>query len=197
MAAIEVKVPDIGDFKDVPVIEVLVKPGDAVKKDDSLVTLESDKATMEVPAPSAGTVKELRVKVGDKVSEGSAIIVLEGAVAAAARRTEGPGHRTRAARAGEGTAPPAARRSRRRRLRQARKLPRPRKLPRRHQLQRPRRLPRPPPPHASSLYPCTKACRRTRAPACAASRASWASTWQASRAPVPRAASSRKTSRVS
>ena len=54
MAAIEVKVPDIGDFKDVPVIELLVKPGDAVKKDDSLVTLESDKATMEVPAPQAG-----------------------------------------------------------------------------------------------------------------------------------------------
>ena len=83
MAAIEVKVPDIGDFKDVPVIEVLVKPGDAVKKDDSLITLESDKATMEVPAPSAGTVKELRVKVGDKVSQGSAIIVLEGAGTAA------------------------------------------------------------------------------------------------------------------
>ncbi len=78
MAAIEVKVPDIGDFKEVPVIEVLVKPGDAVKKDDSLITLESDKATMEVPAPSSGTVKELRVKVGDKVSEGSAIALLEG-----------------------------------------------------------------------------------------------------------------------
>ncbi|HUI99706.1 MAG TPA: dihydrolipoyllysine-residue acetyltransferase [Usitatibacter sp.] len=81
MAAIEVKVPDIGDFKDVPVIEVLVKAGDAVKKDDSLVTLESDKATMEVPAPSAGTVKEVRIKVGDKVSEGSQILVLEGAEA--------------------------------------------------------------------------------------------------------------------
>jgi pyruvate dehydrogenase E2 component (dihydrolipoamide acetyltransferase) len=79
LAAIEVKVPDIGDFKDVPVIEVLVKPGDAVKKDDSLVTLESDKATMEVPAPSAGTVKEVRVKVGDKVSEGVAILTMEGA----------------------------------------------------------------------------------------------------------------------
>ena len=78
MAAIEVKVPDIGDFKDVPVIELLVKPGDTVKKDDSLVTLESDKATMEVPAPQAGTVKELRVKIGDKVSEGTAILVLEG-----------------------------------------------------------------------------------------------------------------------
>ena len=83
MAAIEVKVPDIGDFKDVPVIEVLVKPGDTVKKDDSLVTLESDKATMEVPAPSPGTVKELRVKVGDKVSEGSSILMLEGGAKAA------------------------------------------------------------------------------------------------------------------
>jgi pyruvate dehydrogenase E2 component (dihydrolipoamide acetyltransferase) len=79
LAAIEVKVPDIGDFKDVPVIEVLVKPGDAVKKDDSLITLESDKATMEVPAPSSGTVKEIRVKVGDKVSEGVAILTMDGA----------------------------------------------------------------------------------------------------------------------
>ncbi|HET7731376.1 MAG TPA: dihydrolipoyllysine-residue acetyltransferase [Usitatibacter sp.] len=79
MAAIEVKVPDIGDFKDVPVIELLVKPGDSVKKDDSLVTLESDKATMEVPAPAAGTVKEVRVKIGDRVSEGSAIVLLEAA----------------------------------------------------------------------------------------------------------------------
>ncbi len=78
MAAIEIAVPDIGDFKDVPVIEVLVKPGDAVKKEDALVTLESDKATMDVPSPHAGTVKELRVKVGDKVSRGSLIAVLEG-----------------------------------------------------------------------------------------------------------------------
>ncbi len=74
---IEVKVPDIGDFKDVPVIEVLVKPGDRVQKEDSLVTLESDKATLEVPAPAAGTVKELKLKVGDKVSQGSAILTLE------------------------------------------------------------------------------------------------------------------------
>ncbi|HLX22769.1 MAG TPA: dihydrolipoyllysine-residue acetyltransferase [Usitatibacter sp.] len=86
MAAIEVKVPDIGDFKDVPVIEVLVKPGDAVKKDDSLITLESDKATMEVPAPSSGTVKEIRVKVGDKVSEGVAILTMEAALAAGTSR---------------------------------------------------------------------------------------------------------------
>ena len=79
MAAIEVKVPDIGDFKDVPVIELLVKPGDTVKKDESLVTLESDKATMEVPSPQAGTVKEVRVKLGDKVSEGSTIVLLDAA----------------------------------------------------------------------------------------------------------------------
>jgi pyruvate dehydrogenase E2 component (dihydrolipoamide acetyltransferase) len=83
LAAIEVKVPDIGDFKDVPVIEVLVKPGDSVKKDDSLLTLESDKATMEVPAPSSGTVKEILVKVGDKVSEGVAILTMEGGAEAA------------------------------------------------------------------------------------------------------------------
>jgi dihydrolipoamide dehydrogenase len=75
--AIEIKVPDIGDFKDIPVIEVLVKPGDAVNKDDSLLTLESDKATMEVPSPQAGVVKEIRVKVGDKVSQGTTILTLE------------------------------------------------------------------------------------------------------------------------
>jgi dihydrolipoamide dehydrogenase len=83
VSQIEVKVPDIGDFKDVPIIEVLVKPGDAVKPEDPLVTLESEKATMDVPAPKAGTVKELRAKVGDKVSEGSVLLVLEMAEAAA------------------------------------------------------------------------------------------------------------------
>ena len=72
----EVRVPDIGDFKDVPVIEILVKPGDTVKAEDPLVSLESDKATMEVPAPLGGTVGELRVKVGDKVSEGTVILTL-------------------------------------------------------------------------------------------------------------------------
>ncbi len=81
---IEVKVPDIGDFKDVPVIEVLVKPGDPVKKEDSLITLESDKATMEVPSTHAGVVKEVDVKVGDKVAEGSLILILEAPEAAAA-----------------------------------------------------------------------------------------------------------------
>ena len=82
-ALVEVKVPDIGDFKDVPVIEVLVKPGDQVKPEDALVTLESDKATMDVPSPSAGRIKDLKVKVGDKVSEGSVILTLEAAGARA------------------------------------------------------------------------------------------------------------------
>src|SRR5579883_81931 len=73
---IEVRVPDIGDFKDVPVIEVLVKPGDRVKKNDSLITLESEKASMEVPAEAAGVVEDVKVKVGDKVSQGTTILVL-------------------------------------------------------------------------------------------------------------------------
>ncbi|HSD99499.1 MAG TPA: FAD-dependent oxidoreductase, partial [Burkholderiales bacterium] len=81
---VEIKVPDIGDFKNVPVIEVLVKPGDAVRKEDPLITLESDKATMDVPAPQAGVVKEVRVRTGDKVSEGSLILTLETRDAAAA-----------------------------------------------------------------------------------------------------------------
>ena len=81
---VEIRVPDIGDFKNVPVIEVLVKPGDAVRKEDSLITLESDKATMDVPAPQAGVVKDIRVKTGDKVSEGSVILMLEAQDTAAA-----------------------------------------------------------------------------------------------------------------
>jgi len=81
VASNEVKVPDIGDFKNVEVIEVLVKPGDTIAKEQSLITLESDKATMEIPAPGAGVVKELRVKVGDKVSQGSPILVLDSAEA--------------------------------------------------------------------------------------------------------------------
>ncbi|MGL4666821.1 MAG: biotin/lipoyl-containing protein, partial [Saezia sp.] len=83
MALVEVKVPDIGDFKDVTVIEVLVKVGDTIKKDQSLMTVESDKASMEVPSEVEGTVKELKVKVGDKVSEGSLVLMLESATAVA------------------------------------------------------------------------------------------------------------------
>ena len=80
---VEVKVPDIGDFKSIPVIEVLVKPGDTVNKEDPLVTLESDKATMDIPAPSAGIVKTISLKPGDKVSMGSLILTLESSGAAA------------------------------------------------------------------------------------------------------------------
>src|SRR5471030_3503946 len=74
---VEIRVPDIGDFKDIDVIEVLVKPGDAVEKETSLITVESDKATMEIPSPAAGVVKEIGVKLGDKVAEGSMILMLE------------------------------------------------------------------------------------------------------------------------
>jgi pyruvate dehydrogenase E2 component (dihydrolipoamide acetyltransferase) len=90
LAATEVKVPDLGDFKNIPVIELLVKAGDAVKKDDSLLVLESDKATMEIPAPAAGVIAELKVKVGDKVSAGTLVALLDGSAAPAA--TNGNGH---------------------------------------------------------------------------------------------------------
>ena len=90
MSTIEVKVPDIGDFTDIPVIEIFVKPGDSVKAEDSLITLESDKATMDVPSPAAGTVKEVKVKLGDKVSEGSPIVVVETAASAPAAEAPKP-----------------------------------------------------------------------------------------------------------
>ncbi|AGW89748.1 dihydrolipoamide acetyltransferase [Ralstonia pickettii DTP0602] len=81
---IEVKVPDIGDYDAVPVIEVHVKPGDTISAEDAVVTLESDKATMDVPSPQGGVVKEVKVKVGDNVSEGTLLLILEGAAAAGA-----------------------------------------------------------------------------------------------------------------
>ncbi|MDH5330421.1 MAG: dihydrolipoyl dehydrogenase, partial [Aquincola sp.] len=83
MALIEVKVPDIGDFKDVAVIEMLVKPGDAIQAEQSLITIESDKASMEIPSSAAGVVKDMKVKVGDKVNQGTVILVLEGVQEAA------------------------------------------------------------------------------------------------------------------
>jgi dihydrolipoamide dehydrogenase len=95
-AAIEVRVPDIGDFKDVPIIEVAVKSGDQVKPEDPLITLESDKASMEVPSPAAGTVKDVNVKVGDKVSEGSLILTLTTGMAAAAPVGPAAGQRPQA-----------------------------------------------------------------------------------------------------
>ena len=83
MAVKEVFVPDIGDFKDVPIIEILVKVGDTVKAEDSLITVESDKATMEIPAPAAGVIKELKIKLGDVVNSGSLIAIMEEGAAAA------------------------------------------------------------------------------------------------------------------
>jgi pyruvate dehydrogenase E2 component (dihydrolipoamide acetyltransferase) len=95
MALVEVKVPDIGDFKDVAVIELLVKPGDTVAVDQSLVTVESDKASMEIPSSVAGVVRELKVALGDKINQGDLLAMLEGAVGAAPA-------------AAEAAAPPAA-----------------------------------------------------------------------------------------
>ena len=72
-----ISVPDIGDFKDVEVIEILVKPGDQINKNDPIVTIESDKSSVEIPSPSAGQIKDLKVKIGDKVSEGSLLSTIE------------------------------------------------------------------------------------------------------------------------
>ncbi|MGA8516007.1 MAG: biotin/lipoyl-containing protein, partial [Burkholderiaceae bacterium] len=82
MSAIEIKVPDIGDFDEVTVIELMVKPGDTIKADQSLITVESDKASMEIPSSHAGIVKEMRVRNGDKVKQGSVVLTLEAAATA-------------------------------------------------------------------------------------------------------------------
>ena len=87
MSVIEVRVPDIGDFQDVEIIEILVKPGDSVEAETSMITLESDKATMDVPAPQAGVVAELLVTVGDRVSEGSSILKMEATSAPEGKRS--------------------------------------------------------------------------------------------------------------
>src|SRR5690606_16642986 len=104
---VEVQVPDIGDFHDVPIIEVLVRPGDTVAKDDSLIALESEKATMEVPAPFAGKVTQVQVKVGDRVSKGSPILTLEVDESAEAAPEAAPAPETQAS-APRAEAPAAA-----------------------------------------------------------------------------------------
>lgn len=106
--AVEVRVPNIGDFKDVPVIEVLVKPGDKVEKEAPLITLESEKASIEVPSPSAGVVKDLAVKVGDKVSEGSPILTLSGDGVAPTQAAPAPNGQAKAAAPSAPQAPPSA-----------------------------------------------------------------------------------------
>ncbi len=115
MSLVEVKVPDIGDFKDVDVIEVNIKPGDVIENEQALMTLESDKASIEVPSDTAGTVKEVRVKAGDKVSQGTIIALVEtSADAGAAKAPE------------KAPAPAPHRRLQRKRLPLRRRLPRPR-----------------------------------------------------------------------
>ncbi len=108
MATIEVRVPDIGDFKDVAVIEVLVKPGDTVQVEQSLLTVESDKASMEIPSSAAGVVKELRVAVGDKVNEGTVVLMLEADGATAAPSAPAPVAAPATAAAAPAVAAPAA-----------------------------------------------------------------------------------------
>src|SRR5215211_7007276 len=101
--SVEIKVPDIGDFKNVPIIEVHVQPGATISADDPLITLESDKATMEVPAPQGGTVKEVKVKVGDRVSQGDLIATFEGQGASAGAGAPLGGHAPGQGQAGYGT----------------------------------------------------------------------------------------------
>jgi dihydrolipoyl dehydrogenase len=108
VSVVEVRVPDIGDFKDVEVVEVLVKPGDRIEKEGSLITLETDKATMEIPSPAAGRVKELRVKVGDKVSKDSSILVLEAADGGASAEAKAPPARASVPMPPKSAATPAA-----------------------------------------------------------------------------------------
>ncbi len=91
MAVIDIKVPNIGDFAEVGVIEVLVQPGDSVAVEQSLITVESDKASMEIPSSHAGVVKELKVKVGDKVAEGTVVLTLEAAAASPSPAGAGEG----------------------------------------------------------------------------------------------------------
>src|SRR5690606_24310530 len=105
---IEILVPDIGDFDDVPVIEILVAPGDSVARDQGLVTLESDKATMEVPASAAGTVREIKVKVGDRVGQGSVVAIVEAAAAAGAKPADANPAAAPAAASAPASAPAAA-----------------------------------------------------------------------------------------
>ena len=108
MALLDIHVPDIGDFDEVAVIELLVKPGDTIRAEQSLITVESDKASMEIPSSHAGVVKEVKVKLGDKVKQGSVVVVLEAAASAtpsAAASTAAPSAATSEAPA---TAPSAA-----------------------------------------------------------------------------------------
>ena len=107
MATIDIKVPDIGDFAEVAIIEVLVQPGDTIKAEQSLITVESDKASMEIPSSHAGVVKELKVKLGDKIAEGTVVLTLEVQGAAAAAPVAAPAPAAAVAAASEPKSSPA------------------------------------------------------------------------------------------
>ena len=123
MATVEIKVPDIGDFDEVAVIEVLVKVGDTVKAEQSLITVESDKASMEIPSSQAGVVKELKVEVGSKVKEGSVVLVLEGGGRCCACRGTRRGSAPATAAPAPASAPAAAAPCRSRRSDRCRRCP--------------------------------------------------------------------------
>ena len=110
MSLVEVKVPDIGDFSDVPVIDLFVKVGDSIKVDDAIATLESDKATMDVPSTVEGVVKEVLVQLGSRVSEGAVLIKVESGAAAAAPAPQAAAPAPVAAPAGRRAVSPSARR---------------------------------------------------------------------------------------
>src|SRR6218665_19091 len=189
MALVDIQVPDIGDFDEVGVIELLVKPGDIIKVEQSLITVESDKASMEIPSSHAGQVKELRVQVGDKVKEGSVLLTLEVAGAAGAANAAGAAEPTTPTAAA--AAPPAAPAS----SSPAAAPPPPPPTPRAPRwgprLRRPGRGPRPahrqPFPPSSQARP-GPACRMPRR-RCASSPANWACPSRKSRARAPRVAS--------
>jgi pyruvate/2-oxoglutarate dehydrogenase complex dihydrolipoamide acyltransferase (E2) component len=174
---IEVLVPDIGGFKDVSVIDVLVKDGQQIEKEAPLITIETEKAAMDVPAPMAGRITQVKLKQGDKVSEGSVILLIEPAAAEA-----DPARAASAAAAPEET-PPAAAAAAKAQTAATAAAPTPRRPPPRLRLP-----PRGPTPRSTKRH----FHGPTPAPRCANSRASWAPTWAESRAPAPRAAS-RKT----
>src|ERR1700722_8040955 len=104
----DIKLPDIGDFKDVPIIEIHIKPGQTVAKEDVIMTLESDKATLDVPSPEAGVIGEIKVKVGDKISQGALLATIEGEAPAAAEAAPAKAAAVPAAPAPAASASPSA-----------------------------------------------------------------------------------------
>ena len=170
MAIREVKVPPLGDFDEVPVVEVLIGPGDEVRAEEALITLESDKATMDVPAPCDGVVREVSASVGDSVSEGIVLLTIESADAEPEATTEASGREGPKRRRHRNPPPPPPlapprtlplRRPHRQRLRQAHRL-RPGRPAPAGRARAPTRTP--PPPCAASRAPSEWTCRRSAAP---------------------------------